>query len=217
MGAEPLLVKRLSGGMPRDLAEVRRRLEAQTAENRIACLNWPAFPYKPEVRFRIGHVGDEIWLAFSVTESRLRALETRTHGKVHKDCCVEFFLSFDRTNYYNFECNCIGTPHLAYGPGRANRTFIPLPLMRRLAVETSLAREPFGERAGDFPWFLTARLPLSLFAFDALSSLSGVSASANFYKIASGLSVGHYLTWRPVRTPAPDYHRPEFFGEIRFE
>lgn len=216
MSTEPLIVKHLSGGAPSDLAEVRRRLEAQTAENRIARLNWPAFPYAPDVRFRIGHVGTEIWLAFAVAENRIRAVETRTHGEVYKDSCVEFFLSFDRKNYYNFECNCIGTPHLAYGPGRERRTFIPLPLMKRLAVETSLGGAPFEEREGDVSWTLTARLPVSLFAFDALSSLDGVSATANFYKIGSGLSVQHYLTWNPVHTPAPDYHRPEFFGEVRF-
>lgn len=217
MSTEPLIVKRLSGGAPSDLAEVRRRLEAQAAEHRIACLNWPAFPYAPDVRFRIGHTGTEIWLAFTVAEDRIRAVETRTHGEVYKDSCVEFFLSFDRKNYYNFECNCIGTPHLAYGPGRADRTFIPQPLMQRLAAETSLGFAPFEEREGTVSWTLTARLPVTLFAFDALRSLDGVSAAANFYKVGSGLSVPHYLTWSPIHTPAPDYHRPEFFGEIRFE
>ena len=217
MSTEPLIVKRLSGGTTTDLAEVRRRLEAQADENRVARLNWPEFPYAPDVRFRIGHVGTEIWLAFAVSENRIRAVETRTHGEVYKDSCVEFFISFDRISYYNFECNCIGTPHVAYGAGRENRTFVPLPLMKRLAVETSLGREPFGEREGDVSWTLTARLPLTLFAFDALGALDGVSATANFYKIGSGLSVQHYLTWSPVRTPAPDYHRPEFFGAVRFE
>lgn len=216
MSVDPLIVKRLSKGASSALTEVSRRLEAETVENRIACLNWPAFPCKPDVRFRIGHVGDEIWLKFCVAEERIRAVETRTHGAVYMDSCVEFFLSFDRKNYYNFECNCIGTPHLAYGSGRAERVFVPLPLMKRLAVEPSLGREPFEERSGNFVWTLTVRLPVSLFAFDAFSSVEGASATANFYKVGSGLSVPHYLTWSPVRTPAPDYHRPEFFGEILF-
>jgi len=217
MSTASLIVKRLSEKYPSSLADVRRCLETQTVENRIDRINWPAFPYKPDVRFRIGHIKTEIWLLFAVTEARIRAVETHTHGEVYKDSCVEFFLSFDRKNYYNFECNCIGTPHLAYGPGRANRTFIPLPLMKRLAVESSLGREPFEEREGNVSWTLTVRLPVSLFAFDALSSFDGVSATANFYKIGSGLSVQHYLSWSPVRTPAPDYHCPEFFSGIRFE
>jgi hypothetical protein len=217
MSAKPMVVKRIKGCASISDAEVGRCLEAQTSENPIACLNWPAYPYKPDVRFRVGHVGSEIWLAFYVKETRIRARETRTHGEVYKDSCVEFFVSFDRTNYYNFECNCIGTTHLAYGPGRADRTFIPLPLMKRVSINPSLGRLPFEERSGDFEWTLTARLPVSVFAFDALSSLDGVSATANFYKIGGDLSVQHYLTWMPVATPAPDYHRPEFFRDIVFE
>ncbi|MDE5921249.1 MAG: hypothetical protein K2G82_06535, partial [Paramuribaculum sp.] len=24
----------------------------------------------------------------------------------------------------------------------------------------------------------------------------------------------HYLSWAPITTPQPDFHRPEFFGNI---
>ncbi|MBT5542155.1 MAG: hypothetical protein HOK34_04920, partial [Gammaproteobacteria bacterium] len=27
----------------------------------------------------------------------------------------------------------------------------------------------------------------------------------------------HYLTWNPVETSNPDFHRPEFFGKLIFE
>jgi len=64
---------------------------------------------------------------------------------------------------------------------------------------------------------LTARVPTACFAFDALTDLSGRTARANAYTCNSGVSVKHYVTWLPVHTPAPDYHRPEFFGDIRFE
>ena len=150
-------------------------------------------------------------------EERIRALETRVHGEVYKDSAIEFFLSFDKKNYYNFECNCIGTPHLAYGPSRENRTFIPLPLMGQLTTQPSLGRQPFAEKSGGFKWTLTARIPVTCFTFHTLASLSGVQATANFYKVGSGLTVPHYVTWSPVRTPKPNYHCPEFFGDIRFE
>ncbi|WP_449033796.1 carbohydrate-binding family 9-like protein, partial [Prevotella sp.] len=26
----------------------------------------------------------------------------------------------------------------------------------------------------------------------------------------------HFLSWNPIDLPAPDFHRPDFFGEIRF-
>ncbi len=211
-----LHVPRIRSEGPVRIADIAPILASRAAAEPVACLNWPEHPYCPEVSFRIGHTGAEIWLAFSVTEARVRALETRVHGEVYKDSCVEFFISFDRLNYYNFEFSCIGTPHLAYGPDRHNRTFVPLPLMERIEVLSSLGSQPFAEKAGGFDWTLTARIPVACFAFDALTSLDGVPATANFYKVGSGLSVPHYLTWSPVGTPAPDYHRPEFFGEIVF-
>jgi len=217
MSAKPLRVKRIKGCVSESDADVGRCLESQTDENSIARLNWSAYPYKPNVSFRIGHVEKEVLLKFDVAEERVRALETRTHGEVYKDSCVEFFISFDRTNYYNFEFNCIGTPHLAYGPAREHRTFLPLSLTERLVIHSSLGTQPFAEKAGFFKWTLSVRIPVACFAFDAIASLSGVQASANFYKVGSGLTVPHYVTWNPIHTPTPDYHRPEFFGSVLFE
>lgn len=214
--AAPLLIPRLTLDSNADMDELRAALEAEVAGTRLECVNWSAFPYCPEVTFRLGHTGTALALMFDVKEKSVRALETRTHGAVHLDSCVEFFVSFDGASYYNLELSCIGTPHLAYGPGRTERRFVPLPLMERLAVCSSLGSEPFGEKTGGGEWSLTARVPLACFAFDALDMLDGRAARANFYKCDDGLPVKHYVTWQPVRTPAPDYHRPEFFGDIRF-
>jgi hypothetical protein len=31
------------------------------------------------------------------------------------------------------------------------------------------------------------------------------------------LPTPHFVTWNPVGTTQPDYHRPEYFGKIEFE
>ncbi|MDR2849407.1 MAG: hypothetical protein LBW77_02545 [Verrucomicrobiota bacterium] len=214
----PLLIPALGlpEGAPLDAGAAA--LEAASAATRLACVNWPAYPDRPDVAFRAGHTGSELWLTFDVREARVRALETRTHGAVYQDSCVECFIAFGDASYYNLELNCIGTAYLAYGAGREGRRLVPLPLMERLAVRASLGAEPFGERAGGFAWSLTARVPAACFAFDALAGgLGGRAARANFYACNGGVSVRHYVTWRPVQTPAPDFHRPEFFGGVRFE
>lgn len=53
--------------------------------------------------------------------------------------------------------------------------------------------------------------------------LMGVDPSAlpekifgNFCKCADETAYPHYLTWNPIDLPQPNYHCPEFFGEIRF-
>lgn len=217
MSVKTLLVKHVSGDPSVTPDGVRHTLKAETAPVPVACLNWPQFPYRPEVDFRIGHIQTEIWLLFHVREERTRGLETQINGAVHKDSGVEFFFSFDKNNYYNFECNCIGTPHFAYGPGRENRQLIPPSLIDQIVIDPSLGRQPFTEKSGGFDWTLTVKIPAACLMFHTISALSGVQATANFYKVGSGMSVPHYLSWSPVATPRPDYHRPEFFGDLRFE
>ena len=214
--AAPFLIPRLTPGPDAGTDELRAALEAEAAGTRLTCVNWPAYPHCPQVTFRLGHTGTALALAFDVKEESVRALETRAHGAVHMDSCVELFISFDGASYYNLELNCIGTPHLAYGPWRTERRFVPLPLMERLAVRASLGAEPFGEKTGGVEWSLTARVPLACFAFDALDTLDGRAARAKLYKCGDALPVKHYVTWHPVQTPAPDYHRPEFFGDVLF-
>lgn len=212
----PFLVKRIECGDVPQASEVAGILDAQTEAHAIACLNWPEFTYCPEVKFRLGHAQDEIWLKFDVSEERVRGLETRLHGDVYKDSCVEFFVSFDRVNYYNLEVNCIGTVHLGYGPSRHGRKFVTPEMVEKIGVHATLGTQPFAERSGGFEWSLTLRVPSCVFMFDDLKGLSGRVAAANLYKIGDALAVPHYVSWAPVSTPKPDYHRPEFFRAIRF-
>ena len=39
----------------------------------------------------------------------------------------------------------------------------------------------------------------------------------NLYKCGDSLARPHYLSWQPVATPHPDFHRPEFFKPVLFE
>ena len=214
--AAPFLIPRLSLGSNAGMDELRAALDAEAAGTRLTCVNWPAYPDCPQVTFRLGHTGTAVAMKFDVREAGVRALETRTHGAVYQDSCVELFIAFGDAGYYNLELNCIGTPHLAYGMGRIGRRFVPLPLMGQMTTCSSLGCAPFGERTGGVAWSLTARVPLACFAFDALDTLDGRAARANVYKCGDGLAAKHYVTWQPIQTPTPDYHRPEFFGDVRF-
>ena len=37
---------------------------------------------------------------------------------------------------------------------------------------------------------------------------------ANFYKCADKTKRPHFVSWRPIDLPKPDFHCPQFFGEI---
>jgi hypothetical protein len=212
-----LFIKKLEPAKNCTLAEAAHLLEKQTVTNQIDTINWPAFSYKPQITFRIGHTGSEIWLKFYVAEKHIRAVETRTNGEVHKDSCVEFFISPDGENYYNFEFSCIGVTHLAFGPGRGNRRFVDPAIVEKIEIESTLGKENFDTKSGKFEWEMMIRIPLSCFQFSKISSLNGLKATANFYKCADGTPEPHFVTWNPVKTENPDYHQPEFFGKIQFE
>lgn len=212
-----LFIKNIKPAKPVKLSEAEHLLETQTVTNQIDTLNWPEFSYKPKLSFRIGHTVTEIWLKYYVTEKHIRAMETRTNGEVYKDSCVEFFISPDGENYYNFEFSCIGTTHLAFGPGRRNRKFVDPSIVEKIEIDSSLGKKPFDNKSGNFEWEMMIRIPLSCFQYSKITSLNGLKATANFYKCGDGTPEPHFVTWNPVGTEGPDYHRPEFFGKVLFE
>jgi len=130
---------------------------------------------------------------------------------------VEFFISPDGENYYNFEFNCIGTTHLAYGPGRGNRKIVEPAIVEKIKIESSLGSDPFDNKTGNFEWEMMIRIPVECFQYTKITSLNGLKATANFYKCGDGTPEPHFVTWNPVGTESPDYHRPEFFGKVLFE
>lgn len=183
----------------------------------IDCMNWKEFPYKPEVQFKITNDEQLIYLQFKIREKYIRAEETIVNGDVYKDSCVEFFISPKADgNYYNFEFNCIGVPHVAYGPDRYQRLKLPLEIIEQIKVKSSLGTEPFSEKEGDFNWKLNVEIPINCFIHDHLKSFQGLRARANFYKCGDATSEPHYLSWSPVGTEKPDYHQYPYFGNLLF-
>lgn len=200
-----------------DIQHISHILEKQAIAHPISVINWPEFSYKPKITFRIGHTGENIALKFYVEEEAVRAVVNNINGPVHTDSCVEFFISLDGKNYYNFEFNCIGTPHVAWGEGRNNRIKLGEEVIRTIAVESTLGNSPFETRKGGFKWELTVIIPVECFVNNPGLKLSELKASANFYKCGDDLPVPHFVTWKPVGTTQPDYHRPEFFAIVEFE
>ncbi len=212
-----LFIKEIPGKKRVSFSEAEHLLENQTITNTIQVINWKEYDYKPKVHFRIGHTGDEIWLKYYVNENHLRAKETKTNGDVYKDSCVEFFISPDNENYYNFEFSCIGTIHLAWGSGRNDRKFVDPKIIEKIAIKSTLGNQPFDNKSGDFEWEMMIRIPQESFAYSNLKTFKNMKASANFYKCGDETAIPHYVTWNPVGAENPDYHRPEFFGKVEFE
>ncbi|MDO4827106.1 MAG: carbohydrate-binding family 9-like protein [Bacteroidia bacterium] len=67
-------------------------------------------------------------------------------------------------------------------------------------------------------WHITFIIPISALYKDKFASWDELKgARCNFYKCGDGLSKPHYLSWAPVLTEKPNFHSPQFFGEVEFE
>jgi len=191
------------------------RAFASIEPERIDCCNWSeAYPYAPDVRFRMFHTGAWLALRFDVREACTAALVATDNGEVWTDSCVEFFIALDGTGYYNFETNCIGHMLLGFRKSRDEAEHAPAEILSKVKRLPSLPAEPFAERRDGPPWSLTLLIPPEALFRHRLTDWSGVAARANFYKCGDNLSQPHFLSWRPIGTATPDFHRPEFFDDI---
>lgn len=214
-----LMVKEITTNANGDLKQVSDLLEKHTDLQEIATINWDSFLYLPTVQFRIARHQNEIWLKFYVEEAHILAQFSEANSATHRDSCVEFFIDpLQDGNYYNFEFNCIGTTHLAYGPGRGERQFVDKEVIENyIKTSSSLGNQPFEEKTGNHQWEMTVLIPEEVWTFTKDINLKGLTSKANFYKCGDDTSKPHYVTWNAVRTERPDYHRPEFFGTLVFE
>lgn len=189
------------------------------AEHNIGILNWEKeFSYRPDVRFRAFHNGKYFFIRYSVNEKETMALETCNGNYVYKDSCVEFFFKPEgEDKYYNFEWNACGVLDMSHRPDRHTSEGAPLDVLDSVLSESSLGKAPLALTENIGPWSLVVAIPASALFGSKIESWAGLRGSANFYKCGDGLPEPHYVSWAEIRTPAPDYHRPEFFKEIVFE
>lgn len=179
----------------------------------IGCYPWGG-DYRPRAQAKICYVtgqGFAVQLCCWEPEAQRRAVVTENDQLVCVDSCLECFLNFAPQNpeigYLNLEVNPRGTQWCQYGIDRHCRTFLreqglPYPEVT-----------PFSDSSC---WGYTAFIPLStvreIYKKDAFQP--GDLLRGNFYKCGDLTAQPHYGCWSHIQWPEPDFHRPEFFGEL---
>jgi hypothetical protein len=183
---------------------------------KIGIASWPEFSYQPDVHFSAAHDNQHLLLKYYVKEQHLQAFSRRANEPVYKDSCVECFISWDNTGYYNFEFNCLGACLAAFGPKRGHQKSLDASTIAKIQRLSAIHSVFTGNPDEPIQWSMTIKIPLTVFTAHDLQNLSGKTAKANFYKCGDALPQPHYLSWQKINTPSPDFHRPDFFGDIRF-
>ncbi|NOY38608.1 MAG: hypothetical protein GXO83_13660 [Chlorobi bacterium] len=215
--AAPLIVHQFPGKYhKKNVADVHFFLD-QHEKYPVDKENWEKYSLKPEVSFSLAWRKNLLFLKFYVTESVVRGIYTRDNAPVYRDSCVEFFFAPVKNGpYYNIETNCIGTCLSEKGTSRNNRVLLPPYILKQIHRYPSLGRNPFDEKPGPFSWHLLLVIPLDVITGDDFKHRTGKTIYANFYKCGDDLSQPHYLSWKPVKTPHPDFHQPDYFAPLKF-
>ena len=199
-----------------DISQVPGALELCGSRISIDSLNWPEeFPYRPLTVVTAAHSGTAIYLDFLVRCNYLRAENYIDNTHVDQDSCVEFFVAPDPAvpaGYLSVGVNCIGTVRATrHNLDGTSRLCSPreLAMIRRHA---SVGSRPFREVEGSFIWSVTFALPMSLIGVEYAGH--PLELKANFNKCAALTSQPHYLSWAPISSEKPDFHRPEAFAPV---
>lgn len=184
----------------------------------IGNVNWPdEYPYRPEVKVRLAYAGDKLLINYRVKEKSVRAMADVDNGPVWEDSCVEFFVKDeDSPKYFNVECNCAGTLLIAEGEDRNDRKHLPLEVLATVDRYSTLGSGQIAEKMAPETWELSLIIPMKILGMDP-EELKKKRYKANVYKCGDKLSIPHFLSWQPIATASPDFHRPEFFAPISFE
>ena len=191
--------------------EALRETLSGLESHEIGCVNWAEFPYAPQVKFHIAHSDKAIALLFEVREDHVKAVAMENNGPVWQDSCVEFFvMGPDGEHYTNFEMNCIGTMLAARRTSRHDPAQFTAEQFAPVRRVTSFAHEQMDSKGEGQSWWAIEVIPFESFGYTEKPA----SLRANIYKCGDKCDQPHFLSWSPIGLPNPDFHCPDFFGEI---
>ena len=179
-------------------------------EVKIDNVEWTQFPYCPETTVKVLKGDEGLFVKFVTDEEELYMDCKEINGDVYLDSCVEFFFNpnpEETDGYFNFEINAAGTLHIGYGSGRSPlRSRIPDIDPSIFKVETEFPEKGF---------ILKLFIPYSF--IEEKAGKIGEYFMGNFQKCREKGETPHFVTWSPIKTQKPDFHRPEYFARIDIE
>ncbi|MGI6073861.1 MAG: carbohydrate-binding family 9-like protein [Fermentimonas sp.] len=186
-------------------------------EAEIDQLNWgDQFPKRLPVTVRLAHDDEVLYLLFVVEGELLRAENIEDFGSVWEDSCVEFFMQREGSKEYrNFECNVLGAM-LSKVQESKGTGVLQKDVMKSIYRHSSINHRYEGDKEVS-DWHMYLEIPKHAMGFEEDERLSGRKIRGNFYKCGDNTPEPHFLSWSPIDSPTPNFHLPEFFGEIIFD
>ncbi len=179
--------------------------KANVAE--ISVINWQEYDYKPHTTAKMLYNDNGIYVQMETDEEDLIARCTEQNGNVCNDSCMELFIRPNENDarYINIEFNAFNTINIGYRYDRHNKV---LPDVKN----TYFSPESFVEKNR---WVLQFIIPFEF--IDGIYGGHTKKMYGNIYKCGEDTKRPHFVTYAPINTPTPDFHRPEYFVEFTLE
>ena len=153
--------------------------------------------------------GASLYVHLYALEQNIRAENTAPLSPVYQDSCLEFFFMPEgEDRYFNFEINPNGCLYIEFGRSRSDRFALYRRNMSGLFDIRSSGTED--------GWEVYYRIPLEFLRLYYPDFVFSGNLLANVYKCGDLTAARHYLSWNPVASKHPDFHRPEDFGKMVF-
>ncbi len=181
---------------------------------------WVNNGYNPTVIVKAFHTQNYIYLNYKVFEKKINIKHTTFGSDVWKDSCIEFFINpfpNQSKEYFNIEINAIGVPLIGVGAtgDDSKRYYFKEDEVSDWTIISSIKEPQNGEHGKEF-WSLHLRIPKSFFEKYYEQSFNVDYGIVNFYKCGDETEFEHFGAWNKVESEEPNFHLPEYFGEISF-
>lgn len=183
--------------------------------NYIDCDNsWRVNNEDVRSSFRICYNEESLHIIFSTAGAPILCRHFADLSAVCEDSCVEFFVQpLPDGKYFNFEFNVAGYLNASHRKERPNPTRLTTEELTSIERQGKYCKDLFSgsDIQSERDWDIAVTIPWKILG---VKPCPGMILKANFQAVCSAGNPPYYLSWAPINTPKPDFHRPEFFGEI---
>jgi hypothetical protein len=181
---------------------------------------WVNNNYAPKVSVRVFHTDKFIYLYYHVPEDRITIRHTSFGSEVWKDSCVEFFLNpFPESSddYVNMEFNALGVMLIGVGKDGddSKRYYFKEKEVEGFQTVSSVKSPVIGNYESKY-WTLHVKIPKGFFEKRYGKVFTARKTIANFNKCGDESEFEHYGSWNAVASPTPNFHLPQYFGDVIF-
>lgn len=171
---------------------------------------WDKSGYRPRTVATLTRLPHSLKVHFVSWETPVRAVQTQHNTDVYCDSCVEMFIQPDPEadmRYINFEVNPNGAVYCAVNTPGGDRVKLPVQVINTFQAKTAV----YADR-----WEAELCIPAKVLqdVYPAYAHQAGTRIRGNFYKCGDKTEHPHFGCWQPIAWPVPNFHLPEFFGEI---